>query len=587
MKQRWSLEALYSSFDSEEFKNDFSSCDSIIRKVNKIADSCLSGGDPVYNAEQCIKGLNEYSATLSKLWAFTSLTLSVESKNTQAVNFLEKLEAKTVELTEARVKMQKWFASIENIETLKASSELISEHSFFLKEQISEAKYLLSEKEELAIATLKKTGSSSWRNLCNMLTSNLLVPIEIDGEQKELPLPVIRSMSHDKERDTRKKAYQAELAAYSKIEVPMAACLNAIKGEVQSVSKMRGYSSPLEMTLINSRMQKETLSAMLSAIEKSLPSFRKYYKKKNELLGNKDGMPFFDLFAPVGSVDMKFSYDEAKEFIVKNFGTFSTDLADFAENAFNNNWIDSEPREGKRGGAFCYNIHTIKESRILANFKNSLSDVFTLAHELGHAYHAECLKDESHLNSDYSMPVAETASIFCETIVNNAAMKDASQEELTAILEGSLAGAGQVIVDIYSRYLFESRLFELRSSGSVSVEQLNNLMLEAQKDAYGDALDDSYLHPSMWINKPHYYYVEANFYNFPYAFGLLFAKGLYGEYLKQGKNFVPKYDELLRATGKNSVEDIASIMGINITTEDFWKSSLKLIEKDIEQFLEL
>ena len=286
-------------------------------------------------------------------------------------------------------------------------------------------------------------------------------------------------------------------------------------------------------------------------------------------------------------MDIKFTYEEAQDFIVDNFRTFSVKLADFAQTAFDNNWLDVEPRKGKRGGAFCSNIHPIGESRIMANFEGSFSNVITLAHELGHAYHGSTLMDESILNSRYPMPIAETASIFCETIVVNAQLEKSTDQEKLSILESSISDAGQVIVDIYSRYLFESRLFEIRRDHSLSVDELKNLMLEAQKEAYGDGLDHEYLHPYMWINKSHYYSAGRNFYNFPYAFGLLFAKGIYAEYLKRGKDFVAEYDRLLNATGKKNIKDVAAMVGIDVNDPDFFRQSLSLIEKDIEDFIKL
>ncbi len=326
---------------------------------------------------------------------------------------------------------------------------------------------------------------------------------------------------------------------------------------------------------------------MLEAMRESLPDFHKYYRKKAEILGHENGLPFYDLFAPIGKLDMKFTYEEARDYIVKNFRTFSDKMADFADNAFENRWIDAEQREGKRGGAFCSNLFPIGQSRILSNFSGSFSSMTTLAHELGHGYHGLCLNDESILNCNYTMPIAETASIFCETIVMNAALKEATPEQAFSILEMSISDAGQVIVDIYSRFLFESELFHTRKDHSLSVDELKGIMIQAQKDAYGDGLDHNYLHPYMWINKPHYYFASRNFYNFPYAFGLLFAKGVYAEYLKRGQEFVPEYDKLLSATGKNTITDVARMVGIDIQSIDFWRSSLDLIRADIDKFVEL
>jgi pepF/M3 family oligoendopeptidase len=326
---------------------------------------------------------------------------------------------------------------------------------------------------------------------------------------------------------------------------------------------------------------------MMTAIKEYLPYFHKYLKKKSEMLGHQGPLPFYDLFAPVGEVDMSYTFEEARDFIVKNFTSFSNKLGNFADNAFENNWIDAEPREGKIGGAYCSNLHCIKESRIMANFSGSLNDVTTLAHELGHGYHGDCLKDEYGLISDYPMPIAETASIFCETIVMNAALKDATDEEALVILETDIMGSNQTIVDIYSRYLFETELFEKRKDASLSVDELKEIMLKAQKEAYGDGLDHNVLHPYMWNCKPHYYYFGANFYNFPYAFGLLFAKGLYAKYLEMGNDFLPKYDKLLEATGMNNVKDVLAIMDIDSHDVDFWRSSLEMVKKDIDKFLAL
>lgn len=284
---------------------------------------------------------------------------------------------------------------------------------------------------------------------------------------------------------------------------------------------------------------------------------------------------------------MTFGYDEAMEYIVDNFRSFSDRLANFVDKAYRNKWLDVEPREGKVGGAFCANLHPIGESRILANFDGSFSNMITLAHELGHAYHGFNLKDESILNSRYPMPIAETASIFCETIVTNAALREADQQEALSILEASISDAGQVIVDIYSRYLFETELFNRRKNYSLSVNELKEIMIDAQKQAYGNGLDHDFLHPYMWLNKSHYYSAGNNFYNFPYAFGLLFSKGLYAEYLNRGQEFIKEYDDLLNATGKNNIRDVGLRMGIDVHNPDFFRNSLRLIEKDIERFIEL
>jgi pepF/M3 family oligoendopeptidase len=588
MNSRWSLDELYTSFDSREFTADMKKFDDYINTFKSWALVNLKDkNEAAGKLEEYIKLKSDFYSLYVRLSDFAELTLSVEAKNERAAAVSEELDNKSTELTEVEVNFQKWLGSLDDIDELIGKSEVIKAHEFYLKEVKSKNKYLLSEKEEVVVAKMVNTGSNAWNKLQNILTSTLLVDIKINGEDKQLPLPVVRNMAYSNNSGERREAYEAELKAYKKIEESSAACLNGIKGEVITISKMRGYESPLEQTLINSRLDKETFEAMLAAMKESLPQFHKFYLKKAEILGHKKGLPFYDLFAPTGKGDMRFSYEEARAFIVKNFRTFSHKLADFADSAFEKRWIDAESREGKRGGAFCSNIHPIGESRILSNFTGSFSDVATLAHELGHGYHGSCLMEESYLNSRYSMPIAETASIFCETIVKNAALKNASKEEAYAILEGDISDAGQVIVDIYSRFLFESELFRRREKASLSVNELKEIMINAQKEAYGEGLDSEYLHPYMWVCKPHYYYAGQNFYNFPYAFGLLFSKGLYAEYLKRGEAFAADYDKLLSVTGKNNIADVTAMMGIDIHSIDFWRSSLDIIKKDIEKFIEL
>jgi pepF/M3 family oligoendopeptidase len=581
---RWNLDKLYTSFDCTELKNDFSLLNKLIEETNEYEDTnFVSNDNAKEKLEYYIEKHNILDDLMHKLYNYGYLTYSVDTKNVDALKQMEKVESYMPKLTILEVKFKKWVSTLENFDEIINSSNMLKEHEFVLKEQKYLSKYLLSDKEEELIAEMQNTGSNAWAKLQETVTSSLLV----DFEDEKLPLPVIRNYAYDSSAEKRKKAYEAELESYKKIDQSSAACLNAIKGEVITIAKKRGYSSPLEMTLENSRMDKETLNAMMTAIKEYLPYFHKYLKKKAQMLGHKNSLPFYDLFAPVGDVNMTYSFEEARDFIVSNFSSFSKKLGNFADNAFEENWIDAEQREGKIGGAYCSSVHAIKESRIMANYSGSLNDVTTLAHELGHGYHGDCLNEQTSFNSNYPMPIAETASIFCETIVMNAALKNATDDEALVILETDIMGSNQTIVDIYSIYLFETELFEKRKESSVSVDELKEIMLKAQKEAYGDGLDHEYLHPYMWNCKPHYYYAEANFYNFPYAFGLLFAKGLYAKYLDMGEDFIPKYDELLAATGKNNIKDVLSIMNIDSHDVNFWRSSLEIIKEDIEKFLAL
>ena len=588
MNLNWSLKELYTSFNSEEFLEDMECLTEVIDEINKWTEIIVKDTDCAkVKLEGYVERFSVLADLITKIGSFIELSISVNTKDDEALKYSDILEKKLTKIVEAETKLNKWISSIENIDEVIKDSILLKDHEFILKEVVEKSKYLLTDREEAIIANMQNTGSNAWGKLKDNLISTHKVEINEDGKIKEYPLTVVLNMAYDKDEKVRKRAYEAEIASYTKIEEGVAAALNGIKGEVLTICEFRGYKSPLEQTLINSRMDEESLNVMLEAMKESMPKFREYLKRKAEILGHKNGLPFYDMYAPIVESDMEFDYEKGKKFVVDKFRTFSDNLANFAQKAMNNNWIVVMPKEGKVGGAFCAGIHYLGESRILLNYGNSFSDVVTMAHELGHGFHGECLKDESVLNTEYPMPIAETASTFCETIVKKAAIKEADKITALAILESEISDCNQVIVDIYSRFLFEKSLFEARKESALTVDQIKKLMLDAQREAYGDGLDPEYLHPYMWTWKPHYYYANSNFYNFPYAFGLLFAKGLYAEYLKKGSEFSSEYENLLSITGKHNIADITKEVGIDIHNKEFWKSSLRTIEEDIDKFMEL
>ncbi len=581
--KKWNLDRLYLGFDDPKYQEDLEGLDKIILEINS---QVLDFQNYDQKLKKLLRYLNNdisYSNLIRKLYSFASLTESVDSTNQQAVKMTNVLRRKFTELTKVNTIFEKWLANYPDLDQDIHSDMFLKEHEFYLHEIKNNAKHMLPDEMELMIAKLKQTGSSAWGTLQSLLTSTL----EVEYNGKIITLSEVRNLADDADPAVRKSAYEAELKAYKKIEKSSAAALNSIKGEVNILSQARGFENPLDQALYNSRMSKQTLIAMQDAVKDYYDVFRSYLKRKAKLLGHANGLPFYDLYAPIGEVNKRFTIEEANEYVLKNFKTFSEPLYEMAQKAFRDNWVDYTPRPGKRGGAFCSNIHPIKESRVMTNFTGAFGDMITLSHELGHAYHGEVIFKESLLNSSYTMPVAETASTFCETIVNKAALKDAtSKAEKIFLLESSIQSYTAVVIDIMSRFIFEKKVFEGREKTVFDASELNEIMLSAQKETYGDGLDQAYLHPYMWVCKPHYYSGGLSYYNFPYTFGLLFAKGLYSLYLKDKDKFVANYDQLLAATGKNTVEDTAKLMNIDVTKKDFWVSSLELLKEDIEQFLE-
>jgi pepF/M3 family oligoendopeptidase len=397
---------------------------------------------------------------------------------------------------------------------------------------------------------------------------------------------MIRNLASDPDGELRKRAYDAELKGWESIRESVAFALNGVKGSAVSLAKWRGREDVLHEALDQNRIDRETLQTLMGAMKDSFPIFRRYLKSKARKLG-KEKLPWWDLFAPVGQANLTYTWEQATGYVVEQFGLFSGELADFARNAFQKNWIDAEPRDGKRGGAFCMGVPGVEESRILANFDGSFDQLITVSHELGHGFHNHCQKGLPMLRRGAPMTLAETASIFCETLVLNAALDAAPPETKVFILENQLMGATQVIVDIYSRFIFESEIIKRRAQADLSADDFCEIVLDAQKQTYGDGLDQEHLHPYMWLLKPHYYSGDLHFYNFPYAFGLLFGLGIYAIYRKEGKSFIPRYEGLLRSTGAGKVADLAGQFGIDVRSRDFWDASLKIVAESVDRYCEL
>lgn len=573
--KEWDLTKLYKSFEDPDFINDFEKIRTLQNQMNTYRNN-----NDEQSLEHYLADLIVLNQLVEKLANYISLTLSVDTTNSTALKYSDQLDDLLASFVEDDILNKRWIASF-NLDSFE--SKLIKEHLFILKEIQNNQKYTLDKTSESIIAHMQNTGSNAFSKLKDQLISS----IEVTMDKKTYPLTEVLNMAYSKDKEIRKKAYEAEINSYKDKEQAIAACLNSIKGEVLYTTKLRGYQSELERTLINARMSKETLDTLLSVMQENLGVFREYLKIKAEVLGYNSGLPWYELYAPIVESNSAFSYEKSCEFIIKQFNTFSNHLSQFASRAIDNRWIDVYPHSGKVGGAFCCNLHSIKESRFLLNYGNSFSDVITMAHELGHGFHGECLTDESILNSDYPMPIAETASTFCETIVTKAALKDADAKTKLVLLEDELSGATQVIVDIYSRYLFEKRFFEKRENGALSVDEIKTLMLQAQKDAYGDGLDHNYLHPYMWTWKPHYYYADCSYYNFPYAFGSLLAKGLYALYQKEGPAFSNTYEKLLSLTGKMSLEDVCQSVNIDLKNKAFWQASIDTFKEDIKLYKQL
>jgi pepF/M3 family oligoendopeptidase len=580
METTWDLNVFYQGFDDPALEAD-------MEKLGVMSEEGLAilkqEEDDEAKLLKMIAHLERYTNLLRRAHIFCELTMTVDAENKEAFKNLERVSALIVDYEVFHSACKRFVGTVKNLETIIENNPDLKKNGFALLEAREQAAHMLDEGIERWMLRMSLSGGDSFSKLRDQLIGTQMV--EMDGES--YPLPEIRGMAFDPDPAVRKKAYEAEMASYKKIALPMAFCLGGIKGEALTMCEARRYPDILTEQLVGARMDHETLDAMWTAAREVFPEFRRYLKAKAKLLGHKNGLPFYDLFAPVGKSTKKFTIEEARDLIVGTFEKAHPKMAAFIASAFENRWIDVYPRQGKTGGAFCADNHELKLCRILTNFMGSFSDVSTLAHELGHAWHAECGFEHPLLMTEYPMPLAETASTFNETLLAQTVLKSADPELAFSILEGSLLEATQCVMDIYSRFLFESAVFEARKTHTPSVEELQKLMLDAQKEAYGDGLDPDVMHADMWINKSHYYIVDLHFYNFPYAFGLLFGLSVYKKFEEEGAAFIPQYDAFLGRCGTDTVANVAKTVGIDVRSADMWRKALDVVRGEIDAFVKL
>lgn len=581
---QWDLSFIFPAVNSEEFRSAEAEVLAEMGRLEELFNGLgIRDGGTTTDAGAAFatvaNELNQFLIKQRRIFCFLSGIVSTDSNNEEAQGKLSELQAKMTPFAKLMIRFTAWIGTQDEAALLN-SSTVAKEHAWVIRKAKTAAQHLMTPLEEALTSDLTLTGSTSWTKLHGNMTSQL--EVELDGER--MPMSVLRTKAYDPDRNVRRDAYMAELDAWKKVEVPMAACMNGVKGETVLLTQKRGWKSPLEMACFNANIDEGTLDAMMTAAEESFPDFRRYLQAKARMLGLQN-LAFFDMFAPVGSEERAWSFGEAADFVTDCFGQFSPKMRDYAAREFTNQRIDAEPRPGKRDGAFCMGVPPT-DSLIMMNFKPAFGAVSTLAHELGHGYHNLCLRERTMLQRGTPMTLAETASIFCETIVRQAVLtSDASDGEKLSVLEASLQGSCQVVVDISSRFFFEQAVLEKRSTRDLSPTELNEAMLDAQRRTYGDGIDPEFLHPYMWAVKPHYY--GSTYYNFPYMFGLLFGLGLYTIYQQDQAAFVARYDDLLSSTGLDDAATLAAGFGIDIRTPDFWRGSLDQIRADIERFVTL
>lgn len=580
MRDTWSLDVLYTGFDDKRWSEDLKKLDDCVERFQAFAAK-LSDENEKETIKEGLKLLEELEGLSAQMMIFCELRGAADTRDKDSMSYEGVLSQKRNRTRAAETKFAEYVATRKNLEQDIKEDAFLTSYAYLLRNMAEDNRHLLSGDVEEALAKMDISGGAAWSSLQGYLTSS----VEADLGGKKLTLSEVRNLAYSPSREERKAAYEAELACYDKIKDSVAYALNSIKMQDISECELRGFASPLTKTLYYARMKEETLNALFEAMTEYMPQFWRYLRLKAEKLGYADGLPWYELFAPLGKSTKRYTTEEARDYLITVFSSFSPDMAEMMKRAFAEDWIDFYPRNGKVGGAFCEALNSKKEFRVLTNFSGSFSDLVTLAHELGHGYHDFMVHDNEPLNMEYSMPVAETASTFNENVITGYAIDHTGdEEEKLALIESQLSDTAQIMCDIYSRFLFESEVVERRRDSFLFADELNEIMLDAQKKAYGNGLDENCLHPYMWVCKSHYYSAALGFYNYPYAFGGLFARGLFAKYKKEGSAFVENYKKMLKNTPVMSVEDVAKICGIDLTDKEFWMMSLHSYDAEIDEF---
>ena len=581
MKTNWDLTVFYKDFDDPEFKNDLAR---LPKEIDAFTAAIAAPAeDEVRKLVSLVHQEEALSCLFERLSMMIELNFAVDANNKPANAALAPLMRAYMDSSLAANAFSRYLASLENLDAIIDADDELKARAFALREAAENAKHQLPEALEKPVLKMQLSGGEAFSHLRDKLDATLLV----DYDGKQIPLSAVRALAYDGDADTRRRAYEAELASYKKIELPMSFCLNNIKAEGETMAALKGYKGVLDMALAHSRMDEKTLEAMWTAIREALPEVRKYFKAKGRLLGHENGLPFYDLFAPVGQSTRTYTVEEARALLLDLFGKFCPEMGEMMRTAFDEGWIDMFPREGKSGGAFCSGYYAKNISRVMTNFAGSASDVSTLAHELGHAFNNRMLHHKPIMMTETPMPLAETASTFNETLLISQLLKTATPEEELTLLDSCLTEQTQTMVDIYSRFLFEQKVVAAQADHALDVDELKETMLWAQEQSYGDGLDPEYRHPYMWACKSHYYSTGVHFYNFPYAFGGLFARGLYARYEKEGEAFVPVYCDLLSRFGSDTIANVTASVGIDVTTPDFWREAVESVLVQVRRFVEL
>ncbi|GAA0396265.1 M3 family oligoendopeptidase [Paenibacillus motobuensis] len=589
--ETWNLDSIFPGGSaSEEFAKFLDELGRILTELHSALKqaSAPRNLDETRALDQTIEGLQSAQARVLEAGAFVECLTAQDQHDKKAVQLTGKVTSLRAGLQNVMTLFESLLRDTEDQVWLEwIARDEIAPIAFIMNEKRNSAREKLSPELENLAADLAVDGYHGWGQHYDTIVAKVGVEFTDDeGKKSTLSVGQAANKLSDSDRAVRERTFVEWEKAWGDVADYSADTLNRLAGFRLKLYEKRGWEDALKEPLQINRMSRETLNMMWQVIEENKPIFVSYLERKAKMLGVEQ-LSWSDVDAPLAKSETKISYQAAAEDIVKQFGKFSPKMAEFATEAFNRGWIEAEDRPGKRPGGFCTSLPVSKQTRIFMTFGGNYSNVSTLAHELGHAYHQYLMEELPQFNQDYAMNVAETASTFAEMILADALLKNAgSEEEKLALLAEKVQNSVSFFMNIHARFLFETRFYEKRKSGMLDASELSALMEEAQREAYHGALGN--YHPLFWTSKLHFYITDVPFYNFPYTFGYMFSTGIYARALKEGEGFAEKYDAILRDTGRMTVEELASKhLNADLTKPDFWREAMALAVADAQMFLDM
>ena len=586
----WDLTSYFPRFDGPEMRRFKEALRRDIASLKDRAASLLPLNDENASGWEDVLTRNEaLTRRMSHLSSYVSCLAASDGRNEDYLKEEAALASMRAELAKVRVELLRGVK--ETPDEIFAS--FIAQHSLdgaqnYLKRLREEARRAMSTEKEILATDLGLDGIQAWGRLYDKISSRLefdmLYP---DGNRERLPMSQRRSLLEHPDRRVRKAAFDGGNAAWQSVEDAAAAALNAIAGTRLTLNRHRGVGHFLDLALFQAAISAKTLNALFEALFAHLEIPRRILRLKAKSMGT-NGVAWYNLGAPIDIPNRQpLSWDQAKDLVKNAFTRAYPTLGHFFQIEIDRNWIDWEPRAGKRPGAFCTSSMLSKESRVFMTYNETLGDVLTLAHESGHAFHGYMMREVRPYARIYPMTLAETASTFGELVLTHGLLEDPSiSDAQKAMMLDVEVGHGAIyLLDIPVRFEFEKSFYEERKSGELSVSRLKELMIETQRRILGDVLEPGGEDPYFWASKLHFYITGLTFYNFPYTFGFLLSRGLFAMLKKEGKDFLPKYEEFLRLAGSDTAENVVQrTVGSDIGKPEFWSEAIQSLE---EPFLRL